>query len=184
MNTNHTVILGSTAISVSTAIQPNRHPARDSRFLMELNRRQIRLSTTSTSSTARTACETSHRPNGSWQAIHSRRNFKHRFNRRIVATHQATVVARRSSTVVFVGSAVGLLSPPHHVNTRSTRVSAGLLPLPTSAHPLDRCPPLSQALHMSSRHLGDLVEDGRLPCSCTRPLRRMVSLRTSLPFSL
>ena len=184
MNTNHTVILGTTAISISTAIQLNRNPAHHSRFPMELNKRQNRLSNASASSTVRASCEVSHRPNGSSQVICNRLSFVHRFYSRIVPPYQTTVSSGQSSTIVLIGSAVGLRSSPRNSNVRSAITSAGLLPLPTSAHPLDRCPPLSQLLRMSPWHTEDLVEDSCLHGSCAGPLRGMVSLRPSFPFSL
>jgi hypothetical protein len=162
MNTNHTVILGTTAIGISTAIQLNRSPAHHSRFPVQFNRRQNRFSKTSASSRIRTSCEVSHRPNGSSQVICNRRSFGHHFNCRVVPTHQTMVSSCHSSAIVLIGPAVGLRSSPQHSNVRSAITSAGLIPLPPSAHPLDRCPPLSQLLRMRPLHPGDLVEDGCL----------------------
>jgi hypothetical protein len=162
MNTNHTVILGSTAIRISTAIQLNRNPALHSQFRVQFNRRQNRFSKTSASSRTRTSCEVSHRPNGSSQVIYNRRSFGHRVNFRVVPTHQIMVSSCQSSAIVLIGPAVGLRSSPQHSNVRSAITAAGLIPLPTSAHPLDRCPPLSQLLRMRPLYTGDLVEDGCL----------------------
>ena len=183
MNTKHTVILGTTAISISTAIQLNRNPAHHSRFPVQFNRRQNRFSKTSASSTARASCEVSHWPNGSSQVICNRRSFGHRFYFRVVPTHQTMVSSCQSSTIVLIGSAVGLRSSPQNSNVRSASTSAGLPPLPTSAHPLDRCPPLSQLLRMRPLHTGDLVEDGCLHRSWAG-LRRRVSLCPGFPFGL
>jgi hypothetical protein len=162
MNTNHTVILGTTAIGISTAIQLNRNPAHHSRFPVQFNKRQNRFSKTSASSRTRTLCEVSHRPNSSSQVICNRRSFGHRFNFRVVPTHQTMVSSCPSSAIVLIGPAVGLRSSPQNSNVRSAITSAGLIPLPTSAHPLDRCPPLSQLLRMRALYIGDLVEDGCL----------------------
>src|SRR5882724_13723600 len=115
MNTNHTVILGTTAISISTAIQLNRNPAHHSRFPVQFNRCQNRFSKTSASSTARASCGVSHWPNGSSQVIYNRRSFGHRVNFRIVPTHQITVSSFQSSTVVLIGSTVGLRSSPQQL---------------------------------------------------------------------
>jgi hypothetical protein len=183
MNTNHTVILGSTAIGISTAIQLNRNPALHSQFRVQFNRRQNRFSKTSASSRTCTSCEVSHRPNGSSQVIYNRWSFGHRFNFRIVPTHQITVSSFQSSTVVLIGPAVGLRSSPQNSNVRSAITSAGLIPLPTSAHPLDRCPPLSQLLRMRPLYTGDLVEDGCLHRSWAG-LRCRVSLYPGFPFGL
>jgi hypothetical protein len=130
----------------------------------------------SASSIARASCEVSHWPNGSSQVILNRRSFGHRFYFRVVPTHQTMVSSCQSSTIVLIGSAVGLRSSPQNSNVRSTITSVGLLLLPTSAHPLDRCPPLSQLLCMCPLHTGDLIEDGCLHRSWAGPLRCRVRL--------
>src|SRR5262245_15218927 len=84
MNTNHTVILGTTAISISTTIQLNRNPAHHSRFPVEPSRRLNRFSKTSASSTVRTLYEVSHWHNGSSQVICNCRRLGHRFYFRVV----------------------------------------------------------------------------------------------------
>jgi hypothetical protein len=84
MNTNHTVILGTTAIGIATATQLNRNPAHHRRFPVKLNKRQNRFSKASASSTAYTSREVSYRLNGSSQVICTRMGFVHRFYSRIV----------------------------------------------------------------------------------------------------
>jgi len=153
MNTNHTVILGTTATHISTAIQPNRNAMCRSRFFVKFSGRQNRFRKTSTTSTGYTLCEVSYKPNGSSQVICKCRSFVRRSHFRIIVACQTTPSSCQSSTVVFIGSTVGLCPSPPSSNARSATTSAGLLPLPTSTHPLDRCPPLSQFfLHVSPLH--------------------------------
>jgi hypothetical protein len=143
MNTNHTVILGTTAIGISTGVKIDSaghwllaEHVRHVRSAIGLTVRHRLSATVEASATASVS--------GSSQTL------------------QIMVSSYQFSTIVLIGSEVGLRSSPQNLNVRSANTSAGLRPLPTSAHPLDRCPPLSQLLRMRPLHTGDLVEDGCL----------------------
>jgi hypothetical protein len=161
MITDHTAILGTTAMGISTGppqSQPSSQRSAPREFQRASKSIQQEVNSYRKSHITRNPPSVQRVDPGNQQpqervprCYSQQRRYRH-----------TTVISSQAPTRVLIGSACRPHSSRHSLGVRSVVTSTCLLPLSASAYPLDRFPPLPQLSGMLPLYTGDFIEDGCL----------------------